>query len=220
MFEAVIFDWDGTLADTKSFVVYSFKKVLREIGCNVNDEFIERRMGIGPRNTFKEALKFANIPFDEELIDKLEEKKVNIQLKRSKDVNLFEGASELLNLLYMNKKIALATMSNQKVIDKILNEKGIRKYFDALVTFDEVLSPKPDPEVFIKCAAKLGCQPEKCVVIEDSIFGVKAAKKARMKCIAVPSGAYSAEELKIENPDLIVNSLKEKEKILSFIFDK
>ncbi|MEM2915383.1 MAG: HAD family hydrolase, partial [Candidatus Bathyarchaeia archaeon] len=168
----------------------------------------------------KEALKSANIPFDEELIDKLEEKKVNIQLKRSKDVNLFEGASELLNLLYMNKKIALATMSNRKVIDKILNEKGIRKYFDAIVTFDEVLSPKPDPEVFIKCAAKLGCQPEKCVVIEDSIFGVKAAKKAGMKCIAVPSGAYSAEELKMENPDLIVNSLKEKEKILSFIFDK
>ena len=60
--------------------------------------------------------------------------------------------------------------------------------------------------------------PEDCVVVEDSVFGVRAAKAAKMKCIAVSSGAYSREELQEENSDLMINSLVEKEKVLHFIF--
>ncbi len=56
MFGAVIFDWDGTLADTMPVVVFSFQKVLRGIGCVVSDEFLVRRIGIGARNMFKDAL--------------------------------------------------------------------------------------------------------------------------------------------------------------------
>jgi len=217
MFEAVIFDWDGTLADTKRFVVNSFQKVLREIKCEVSDEFIERRIGIGPRNTLKDALRAANMPFDEKMIDKLEKKKIKIQMELIKNMNLFEGAIDLLGSLHGKVKIAIATMSNRKVIDKLLDVKGIGKYFDVVITADEVLQPKPNPEVFLKCATELKCQPEKCVVVEDSIFGLRAAKEANMKCIAIPSGAYSKDELKEQEPDLIVNSIKEKEKILSFI---
>lgn len=217
MFDAVVFDWDGTLADTRFAVVTSFRRVLRGIGCNVHDEFVERRIGIGTKNTFIEALEAANIPFTDEAIKELVKKKVEMQIELTKTVNLFEGAVDLLNSLHGRMKIALASMSNRKVIDKLLNEKGVRKYFDVVVTADEVLQPKPNPEAFLECATRLRCPPEKCVVLEDSIFGVKAAKEAEMKCIAIATGAYSKKELEKENPDLIVNSIKEKEKILNFI---
>lgn len=217
MFDAVIFDWDGTLADTKRIVVNSFQKVLKEIGCKVSDEFIARRIGIGTKNTFKEALKNLNITLDDETLDELVKKKIKIQIELTENVNLFEGAVDLLNSLHNRVKIALATMSNREVVNKLLSEKRVRKYFEVVITADEILQPKPNPEVFLECAKELKCLPEKCVVIEDSVFGVKAAKKAKMKCIAIPSGTYSIEELRDQNPDLIVNSINEKEKILNYI---
>ena len=217
MFDAVIFDWDGTLADTHRFVVNSFQRVLKGFGCNVSDEFLEKRIGIGARNMFKEALEATNMPFDEKTIEKLLEKKIEIQVKLTENVNLFDGTVDLLDSLHNKVKMALATMSNRMVINKLLTEKGIGKYFDEVITADEVLQPKPNPEVFLKCATKLRCSPVKCVVVEDSIFGVKAAKEAKMKCIAIPTGAYSIEELREQKPDLIVNSINEKKKILAFI---
>lgn len=220
MFDAVIFDWDGTLADTKRPIIESFQMVLKEIGCKVTDEFIERRIGIGVRNAFKEALEAARIPFDDKTVDELVKKKIEIYAELTMNVKLFEGAVDLLNCLRGKVKIALATMSNRRVIDKMLKEKGIEEYFDLVITADEVLQPKPHPEVFLKCAEKLRCRPERCVVLEDSIFGVRAAKEAKMGCIAMPTGAYSKEELREQNPDLIVDSIKEKEKILNFIMGK
>jgi HAD superfamily hydrolase (TIGR01509 family) len=220
MFDAVIFDWDGTLADTKHAVITSFQRVLEQIGCNVSNEFIERRIGIGTKNTLKDALKATNIPFDEELIEELSEKKIQTQLTLIETVGLFEGAIELLNALYGKMKIALASMGNRKIVDNLLGKNKLRKYFNIVVTADEIIHPKPDPEIFLKCATKLDCQPQKCAVIEDSVFGVRAAKKARMKCVAISSGAYSRKELKEEKPDLIVNSIEEKEKILNFMFCK
>ena len=219
MFDAVIFDWDGTLADTKRVVVDSFQKTLEEIGCKVNDKFIARRIGIGTKNTFKEALKIVNITLDNKALDELVKKKIKIQLALAEKVNLFEGAVDLLNSLYNRVKIALATMSNREVVNKLLSEERVGKYFEVVITADEVLQPKPNPEVFLECAKKLQCLPEKCVVIEDSLFGVKAAKKAKMRCIAIPSGTYTIEELGDLKPDLVVNSINEKEKILNFILD-
>ena len=218
MFKAVIFDWDGTLADTKKAVVESFKKVLGEVGCTVSDEFIERRIGTGTSKTLEDVLRYCKITFDDEMLEKLVRKKVRLQTELFEIVNLFEGATELLDALHGRIRIALATMSSRKVIDKLLLEKGIEKYFDVVVTADEVHKPKPDPEIFLVSAIKLNVDPEDCLTVEDSIFGVKAAKAARMKCIAIPSGAYTKEELKNENPDLLVNSIIEKEKILDFIF--
>jgi HAD superfamily hydrolase (TIGR01509 family) len=218
MIKAVIFDWDGTLADTKRAVVQSFQKVLREAGCMVSDEFIERRIGIGTKKTFIESFRECHMRLDVSTLEKLAKEKIRMQAELADIVSLFEGAIELLEVLHGRIKIALATMSSRKVVDKLLSEKRIEGYFDVVVTADEIVKPKPDPEVFLVSAAKLGVKPEDCVVVEDSVFGVRAAKEADMKCIAVSSGAYSREELEEENPDLMINSLFEKERMLSFIF--
>lgn len=218
MIKAVIFDWDGTLADTKKAVVQSFQKVLGEAGCVVSDEFIERRMGIGTKKTIEEAFRECDMKFDDEMLENLAIEKIKIQVSLTEIVDLFEGAAELLEELQGRAKIALATMSGRKVVDKILPEKRITTYFDVVVSADEIVNPKPDPEVFRVSAKKLGVDPKDCVVVEDSVFGVRAAKAAEMKCIAVPSGAYSIEELQEKKPDLMINSLLEKERILGFIF--
>ncbi|MCZ2808984.1 MAG: HAD family phosphatase [Candidatus Bathyarchaeota archaeon] len=218
MVKAVIFDWDGTLADTKRAVVQSFKKVLEEAGCMVSDEFIERRIGIGTKKTIIEAFRECHMKLDVSTLEKLAKEKIRIQAELTGIVSLFDGVTELLEELHGRIKIALATMSSRKVVGKLLPEKRIGGFFDVVVTADEIVKPKPDPEVFLVSAAKLGVKPEDCVVVEDSVFGVRAAKAAEMRCIAVSSGAYSREELQEENPDLLINSLVEKERILHVIF--
>jgi HAD superfamily hydrolase (TIGR01509 family) len=217
MFCAVIFDWDGTLADSKNAVVASFQKVFQESNIVVSNEFIEKRIGIGSRNLIIDALKASNVPFDDKLLDTLLNGKIEAEIELTSMVNLFDGAIELLNSVRGKMKTALASMNNRAVIDRLLDEKGVRGYFDIVLAAEDVVKAKPDPEIFLKTALGLGCPPEKCVAMEDSIFGVKSAKAARMKCIAIPSGTYSKEELRELKPDLIVNSLKEKREILAFI---
>ena len=217
MFEAAIFDWDGTLADTRQMVVASFQKVLSEIHCTISDEFIERRIGVGAAETFREIMRASGISFDEALIRLLVEKKIQAEIDLSSKVKLFSGAMELLASLHGKVKLALASMNNRVVIDHMINAMNVRRFFDIVLTVDEVHNSKPDPEIFLKSALKLGCHPEKCVVVEDSIFGVEAAKRAKMGCVAVLTGVYSRKELERANPDLIVNSLNERAAILNFV---
>ena len=220
VFKAVIFDWDGTVADTKKTVMESFRRVLSEASCTISDEFIERRIGVGTRKIMEDALRECGVDFDEEALERLVERKIEFQTELTGAVDLFEGAVELLDALHGRVKIALATMGPRKVVDKLLSEKSIRRYFDVVVTADEAPKPKPNPEIFLQAARRMKVRSEECLVVEDSIFGVKAAKAAGMGCIAVPSGAYTGEELRKEEPDLLIDSLKEKKRIMELIQQK
>jgi HAD superfamily hydrolase (TIGR01509 family) len=218
MFEAVIFDWDGTLADTRRVVVASFQKALREVDCNISDAFIEQRIGIGSAETFREILRSSGTSVDETLIRHLVKMKIRNEIEMSAKVKLFGGAFELLQSLRGEVKLGLASMSDRAVIKHMLKMTCTEPLFAVVVTADDVVNPKPSPEVFLKCARKLKCSPKKCVVVEDSGFGVKAAETAKMRCIAVLTGVHSRERLDEAHPDLIINSLKEKRKVLNFIF--
>jgi beta-phosphoglucomutase len=208
MFEAVIFDWDGTLADTRAAIVASFQQTLKEVNIQVPDSYIERRMGIGAAETFREILGEAGRPVDEALVKRLVESKSRQQVSLKDQVQLFPGAIELLQALQGKTKIGLASMNSNTVIDAIVKAKGLGKYFQTITTVEDVTHSKPHPEIFLKCAQQLNALPIRCVVVEDSLFGVKAAKAAGMGCIAVTTGAYSKNELELEKPDLIVATLK------------
>jgi beta-phosphoglucomutase len=216
MFEAVIFDWDGTLADTRQAIVIAFQKALSEINCKVSDGYIERRIGIGAADTFRDTLRSAKMQFDEKLIQHLIERKSQLEIELTNQVKLFPGAKELLEALHGKVKMGLASMNNRSLIIHLLKANDLEKYFDAVLTAESISHSKPDPEIFLKTASKLKVSPEKCVVIEDSIFGVKAAKLANMSCIAVLTGVYSKQELEREKPDLIVKTLKDSQ-IMPFI---
>ncbi len=218
MSRAVLFDWDGTLADTRQVVVETFQMVVREIGIEVSAEFIERRIGTGAAYTFKEILEGAGKQYNDALIKKLLANKIKAEMSMSNKVRLFPGALELLETLTGKTHIGLASMNNRPVIEQLLKSLRIQKFFESIVTVEDVKRFKPDPEIFLKCAATLQENPENCVVVEDSIFGVQAAKAAGMDCIGVLTGVYGRAELRTANPGLIVESLTEKEKILKFIF--
>ena len=216
MFEAVIFDWDGTLADTRKAIVISFQKALKKINLEVPTQYIERRIGIGASETFREILDAANRRIDEKVVKQLVERKSKVQIELASEVALFDGAQQLLEALRGKVKVGLASMNNRSVIMHLLQNNDLADCFDTILTVEAVSLSKPDPEIFLKTAAQLKAIPAKCVVLEDSLFGVKAAKSAQMKCIAVTTGVYSKEELAKEKPDLIVKTLEDPQ-ILQFI---
>ncbi|MCW4004678.1 MAG: HAD family phosphatase [Candidatus Bathyarchaeota archaeon] len=216
MFETVIFDWDGTLGDTRRVIVISFQKALGEINVEVSKDFIERRIGIGAAETIREVLRSAKVQFDEQLVERLVERKSTIEIELTNGDELFEGARELLGALQGKVKMGLASMNNRSVIMHMLKTNGISDCFNVVLTAESISHSKPDPEIFLKTASQLKSKPERCVILEDSIFGVKAAKSANMACVAVTTGVYSKEELAKEKPDLIVETLKDPE-ILRFI---
>jgi len=217
MFSAAIFDWDGTLADTRRPIVISFHQALRDVGLDVTTEYIERHIGIGASDTFRDILRSEGRPVDEAVIRGLVARKSELQVQMADMVQLFSGAEALLSSLQGKMKVALASMNNSIVIGHLLKVKGLEDYFEVVMTGDRVSKSKPDPEIFLKTAQALNVQPKRCVVFEDSIFGVKAAKASGMSCIAVTTGVYSAVELEKEKPDLIVKTLSDTE-ILRFIF--
>lgn len=212
---AVLFDWDGTLADTRQVVVTTFQRVIREeVDYEIDREFIERRIGTGAAQTFKEILQKAQKRVTNESIKRLLVKKIETEISLSDQVKLFPGAIELVEALQGKAKLALASMNNRAVIEDLLDKMKIRNCFDVILTVEEVEKFKPDPEIFLKCAARMGFKPEECVVFEDSIFGVQAARNAGMDCIAVLTGVYSRKELEIAKPILIVKSLIEIDQIM------
>jgi beta-phosphoglucomutase len=216
MFKAVIFDRDGTLADTRQAIVVSFQKTINEINCKVTNEYIERRIGIGAAETFREILQSCGKTFDEELVRRLIERKSQLEIELTSQVKLFPGARELLEALHSKVKVGLASMNNRSVIKHMVEANRLQSYFDVILTADSVSHSKPDPEIFLKTASELKTSPEECVVFEDSIFGVKAAKSADMGCVAVATGVYSQEELEVEKPDLVVKTLDDN-RILPFV---
>jgi len=216
MFKAVIFDWDGTLADTRQAIVISFQKALSEINCKISSKYIERRIGIGAAETFREILQSTQTQFNESLISRLVKRKSQLEIELTEQVNLFEGAKEILEALNPKVKIGLASMNNHSVIVHMLKAKDLERYFKVVLTAESISYSKPNPEIFLKTATKLKTSPRNCLVVEDSLFGVRAAKSAKMSCVAVTTGAYSEKELKGEKPDLIVKTLKDSQ-ILDFI---
>jgi beta-phosphoglucomutase len=216
MFEAAIFDWDGTLADTRHAIVVSFHKALTEIGLDVSTDYVERRIGIGSSDTFRDILRSKGMAVDETLVAQLVKRKSEVQIDLADKVRLFDGTRELLDALQNKMKAGLASMNNLDVIRHLLKINRLEECFQVILTADRVAHSKPDPEIFLKTAMELKTDPARCVVFEDSLFGVKAAKAGGMGCVAVTTGVYSKQELGPEKPDLIVENLKDPQ-ILSFV---
>ena len=112
------------------------------------------------------------------------------------------GIIEFLQKLNKQKfPTALATSSRKTISDYVLENFGIRKYFNHIITGDDVTRAKPDPEIYLKAANNLKIKPFDCIVFEDSISGVEAAKKAGMKVILVMTSHTKKE---IPNVDLAI----------------
>jgi HAD superfamily hydrolase (TIGR01509 family) len=116
------------------------------------------------------------------------------------------GAVETLRRLAAELPLGLASSSNREVIDAVLAAGGIAGLFDATVSSEEVARGKPAPDVYLETARRLGAAPARCAAVEDSHNGIRAAKAAGMRCVAIPNAHYPPGEA-IAEADAVVAGL-------------
>lgn len=209
MVKAVIFDMDGVIIDSEPLHYDFGMKFLKKLGVNMSDEEYYTFIGTTSSYMWSTVKKRYNLKNTvEELIEM--ERSGFFDFLSSPDMTIepIKYIPELLKSLHENNyKIGLASSSPIKVIEFIMESFKIRNYFDELVTGDFVKRSKPEPDVFLYTADKLGVLPEECVVIEDSHNGVLAAKRAGMKCIAYRNLHSGNQD--ISKADKIINAFNE-----------
>jgi beta-phosphoglucomutase family hydrolase len=202
--KAIIFDLDGTLVDSEPNYFASDNKLLAEYGLPEMDfEMKTKYVGIGSR-AMLEDIKL-QYPL-EESIEILLEKKNKYYLEVAREnTRVFPEMLHFLKLLRENNyPLAVASGSSREVIKMILETTGIREYFSVIMSSEEVENGKPEPDVFLETAKRLGVRPENCLVLEDSQYGVEAARKAGMYSIALPDPQLKVMPPSFREADLLL----------------
>ena len=192
---ALIFDFDGVLVDTEPLFMKSITNTLSKWNISVTEEdYIQTDLQNGV--SLLEKLKMNGVI---ESVDDLAQIKNEIYSDYRSIVNsgveLIPGVKEMLDKVVKKYKLAIASSSKREFIELILKEHSLENYFDVIITRDDVNNLKPSPDCFIRAAKELGLSSDKCVVIEDSMRGVKAALAAKIKAVVIPteltkSGSY------------------------------
>jgi len=207
MLRAVIFDMDGVIVDSQPYHFAVEEKICREIGIDVSLEESHSFVGMaGPKVWSYLKSKFRLQQSIEELL--AYENKARVAYFSSlKNVRPISGVVELLKELKQHDiKRALASSSSAEVIEIFLSKLEIRDYFQKIISGDMVEKGKPDPDIFLYTAAALEESPTDCLVIEDSANGVKAAKRAGMKCIGFKNAHSGDQNLSLA--DMVIDDLR------------
>ena len=204
MLEAIIFDMDGVLFDSPKYVYKALNRILESYDVHVGREKQKEYMGRSLRDQI--ALIKEDFGIDEEFdLEELSDRMNKIQLE------LMEGSidpnQQILDLVEEAKedkvKVGVATSSNRKRAEELLEMVDIVDKLDQLITVEQVENHKPSPDIYIKASERLGVKPENCVVFEDAPHGIKAAKKAGMEVVGFKTDYHSEKEL--SEADLIIS---------------
>lgn len=205
----VIFDLDGVIIDSDRQWQKTLVLFLKELNRESSDyAFKDALRGRALKEIAPLLKRKFLLPFSEaEIAERQEEIMRNLHALETK---LFPGAKKILSALESEGYLtALTTGSPRSLVDYVLARFSLRPYFDFVVAGDEVNKSKPSPEIYLETAARLRANPKDCVVIEDSINGLKAAKIAGMKTIFVEHQVkLGKEEIKKYNPDKVLKQLK------------
>lgn len=215
MMRAVIFDFDGVIANTEPVHLRAFQLTLGESGITLTEEdYYTNYLAYDDRTFFKAVLRDRDREHDETLILELMEKKSDYYDSLIKDnIEILPGVKDFLGRISGKYMLAIGSGALRQEIVDILEFAGIAEYFEVIVSAEDVEICKPAPDVFIEVLRRLNAtarnsgiiSPDECLVVEDSISGVKAALSAGMKCLAV-TNSYSAEELSAAH--MVKESLK------------
>ena len=184
MIKAIIFDMDGVLVNSEKLKAKAWKKALSDYGIEGGDRWY--RKNIGNSRDALSALAIKEFNLTSAQIDEVSEKKRSNYFAMLKEATV-PIKSSILFLKSIPKgqfKIAVNSSINTWVIENQMKNLGVIDYFDKITSGkDEVTKDKPNPEIYLLSAKKLGLNPHECLAIEDSRAGVQAAKDAGMKCI-------------------------------------
>jgi len=184
--KAVIFDMDGLLVNSEPYWKIAEKQVFGELGLDLSDDLLRQVMGFRLSEVVKHWYNYQPWPspdFEKTELDVL----VAVTDLIIKYAEPMQGVYKVLD--YYRQKdipIALASSSARQLISAVLNKLNIENYFKFIHSAAFEFYGKPHPAIFLTVAEKLNILPENCLVFEDSINGVVAAKAAKMQCIAIP----------------------------------
>jgi len=203
--KAVIFDMDGTLINSTKADFLAWQKLFSFYGKSLTYEEYIPLLGIKSAQVVKEFFPVKN---DEEIQMALTQKLVFFhEYVAENGIYPVPYADVFLKQIkQLDIPVALATSSRKAKMEMVMTKVNLVTLFDAIVTGGDVKNGKPAPDIFIKAAEKLGVRPQDCIVFEDASNGVKAAKNAFMKCVAV-SSTQSPESLR--EADLVIDSFKD-----------
>ena len=188
-FRAVIFDLDGVLADSEPWWNEIDAKLLAEYGVTYRGEYHRNVLGVSYRvavDFYKKALNLS-VSTDELMLRRAE---IATDLFANR-VGLFPSAKEVLQeLRRMNLHLAVATSSVSLSARPFLDRHQLTAFFEVIVTGDEIERGKPHPDIYLRAAEKLGVAADECLVIEDALSGIAAAKAAKMRVAAIPDRRF------------------------------
>lgn len=203
--KAIIFDLDGVIVDTAKYHYLAWRELAIQLGFDFTEAQNEQLKGVSRVRSLEILLDIGNVQLEEEQKTKLLIEKNTQYLEYIEEMDhteILPGIDDVLHYLKLNK-IPFSLGSASKNARLILETLDLLNLFDAIVDGNDVSTAKPDPEVFLIAAQKLGVEPENCIVIEDAQAGVEAANKANM----ISVGIGDKEILK--EADYVLNSTAE-----------
>jgi beta-phosphoglucomutase family hydrolase len=204
MAQAVIWDMDGVIADTALYHFEAWQEVFQKRGVSFTEDDFRRNFGQRNDTIIRNVLGAGLPPSEVDII--AGEKEEYFRQKVRQKIEPLPGAIELIELLKEHFfSMALASSAPIENIWLIIRSLDINNCFHAIVSGREVKEGKPSPQGFLLAAEKLGVAPENCIVVEDAVAGVTAAKRAGMHCLAVTN---THPRVSLKEADLIVDTLE------------
>jgi beta-phosphoglucomutase len=203
MVHGVIWDLDGVLVDTGEFHYISWKETLPHYNVPFSPELFRKSFGMNNEGVLTFLL--GHKPDPDFLAEIDREKESAFRLAIRGHVKLLPGVAEWLDILHRSSvRMAVGSSAPMENVDALVDETGIRRYFQALISASGQPS-KPDPWVFLHASRQIHVPPDACWVIEDAVAGVEAAHRAGMRCLAVTTTnkmeALSAAEIVVDRLD-------------------
>jgi beta-phosphoglucomutase len=198
---AVLFDMDGVIVDSNPYHKTALRSFCKQHGHTLSEEELREKI-YGRTN--RDWLTNVFGPLPEEIIKKFsDEKEALYRREFENDIIAVKGLAVFLQLLNKeNIPRAIATSAPRINVDFTLSKTNLTNFFSVILDESFVSRGKPDPEIYLKSAEALGYKPEDCIVIEDSLSGIEAGKRAGAKVIAITTTHAQAE---LSHADLIIS---------------
>jgi HAD superfamily hydrolase (TIGR01509 family) len=206
--KCVIFDMDGVIINSEPIHQECERKIFDLLKISVSEEEHNSLVGATDETMWNRLGKLHHLPITVSEAITLKKSLYLEYLKGETHIKPIAHVAELIADLYINGFVlALASSSPMEQIEYVLNRFELKGYFRSIVSGESVSEGKPNPEIFLKTSEYVGVDPDSCVVIEDSLNGVTAAKIAGMKCIGYRNSHSGNQDL--SRADFIINSFKE-----------
>jgi HAD superfamily hydrolase (TIGR01509 family) len=203
--EAVVFDLDGVIVDSEQVWDEVREAYVRETGGTYTDESARDMMGMSSPEWSRYMADSLHVPGTPEEINAAI---VERMLERyGEEPPLIPGAVEAVRRIAAWVPLAIASSSNRELIDVVLRVSGLSGDFAATVSSEEVPRGKPSPDVYLEAAHRLGADPARCGAVEDSHNGIRSAKAAGMRVVAVPNPHYPPDDESLLLADVVVPAI-------------